>query len=44
MDVTGDPQFGDRLSRADVWINRTIEWTLVIMGAILIVDTLNKGN
>ena len=40
VEVLGDPTHGDRLTRADYWINASFSWTLMVIGAVILFDVL----
>lgn len=40
--VVADPALIDRATRADYWINQTIEWTLVIVMIGTLFEALNE--
>ena len=40
VEVIGDPSHADRLTRANSFINASVEWTFVVLGAVFILDML----
>jgi hypothetical protein len=38
VEVTGPPEYADRVATANHWFNQIFEWTLLIVGAIVIFD------
>ena len=42
VEVLGDPTHADRLTRADNWINSSLSWTLMVIGAVILFDVLHE--
>ena len=42
VEVMGDPQHADRLTRANQWINTSISWGLTVVAAIALFDVVNE--
>ncbi len=40
VEVIGDPTHADVLTRADRFINASVEWTFIVLGAVFILDML----
>jgi len=40
VEVIGDPRHADVLTRADRFINASVEWTFIVLGAVFILDML----
>ena len=40
VEVIGDPRHADVLTRADSFINASVEWTFIVLGAVFILDML----
>lgn len=40
VEVLGAPEHADRIARANQWINSSISWTLIVVGAVILLDIL----
>jgi hypothetical protein len=40
VEVLGDPQRADLVTRANQWLNSSIAWTLIVLGAVILLDIL----
>ena len=40
VEVLGSPEHADRIARANQWINSSISWTLIVVGAVILLDIL----
>jgi hypothetical protein len=40
VDVIGDAPNADKLTRADYWMNASISWTFMVLGAVVLLDVL----
>ena len=38
LDITGAPENADKVTRANYWANQSIEWALLVVGAIVIFE------
>lgn len=40
VEVLGSAEHADRITRANQWINSSISWTLIVLGAVVLLDIL----